>query len=62
MNINNINYYFLQMHLGICAYLFLFVKRKQSVQAMDVFLRVLTSIPGIENHDANAVILYPIQN
>ena len=62
ININNINYYFLQMHLGKCAYLFLFVKRKQSVQAMDVFLRVLTSIPGIENHDANAVILYPIQN
>ncbi|KAF3946474.1 hypothetical protein CMV_027264 [Castanea mollissima] len=30
-------------------------ERKQSVQAMDVFLQVLTSIPGIENHDANAL-------
>lgn len=32
------------------------VKRKQSVQGMDIFLRVVTSIPGIDNHDANAVI------
>ncbi|GMY07924.1 protein PARTING DANCERS-like [Fagus crenata] len=30
-------------------------ERKQSVQAMDFFLRVLTSIPGIDNHDANAL-------
>ncbi|KAA8528033.1 hypothetical protein F0562_035098 [Nyssa sinensis] len=26
----------------------------QAVQAMDVFIRVLTSIPGIDKHDANA--------
>ncbi|KAB5521297.1 hypothetical protein DKX38_025616 [Salix brachista] len=29
-------------------------ERKQSVQGMDNFLRVVTSIPGIDNHDANA--------
>jgi len=27
------------------------------VQGMDAFLRVVTSIPGVDNHDANAVIL-----
>ena len=26
------------------------------MQGMDVFLRVITSIPGIDNHDANSVI------
>ncbi|KAG5254780.1 protein PARTING DANCERS [Salix suchowensis] len=30
-------------------------ERKQSVQGMDNFLRVVTSIPGIDNHDANAL-------
>ncbi|KAL3612288.1 hypothetical protein D5086_003308 [Populus alba] len=29
-------------------------ERKQSVQGMGNFLRVVTSIPGIDNHDANA--------
>jgi hypothetical protein len=28
------------------------------VQGMDNFLRVVTSIPGIDNHDANAVNSY----
>lgn len=32
-----------------------FVKRKQAVQGMDVFLKVVTALPGIDNHDANAV-------
>ncbi|KAF5942147.1 hypothetical protein HYC85_019789 [Camellia sinensis] len=31
------------------------VERERSVQRMDVFLRVVTSIPGINNHDANAL-------
>ncbi|GLT71548.1 hypothetical protein SLA2020_435580 [Shorea laevis] len=31
------------------------VERKRSVQGMDAFLRVVTSIPGIDNHDANAL-------
>uniref|UniRef100_J3MA96 DisA/LigA helix-hairpin-helix motif domain-containing protein n=1 Tax=Oryza brachyantha TaxID=4533 RepID=J3MA96_ORYBR len=30
-------------------------EREQAVQCMDSFLRVLTSIPGIDNHDANAL-------
>ncbi|RVW31510.1 Protein PARTING DANCERS [Vitis vinifera] len=30
-------------------------ERKKSVQGMDVFLRVITSIPGIDNHDANSL-------
>ncbi|OVA06540.1 hypothetical protein BVC80_1739g24 [Macleaya cordata] len=30
-------------------------EREQSVQVMDAFLRVVTSIPGIDNHDANAL-------
>ncbi|KAK9741068.1 hypothetical protein RND81_03G079200 [Saponaria officinalis] len=30
-------------------------ERKQSVQKMDVFLKVITSIPGIDNHDANSL-------
>ncbi|GLT93885.1 hypothetical protein SLE2022_116550 [Rubroshorea leprosula] len=30
-------------------------ERKQSVQGMDNFLRVVTSIPGIDNHDANTL-------
>ncbi|KAF9589961.1 hypothetical protein IFM89_029577, partial [Coptis chinensis] len=34
------------------------VEREQSVERMDAFLRVVTSIPGIDNHDANAVILF----
>ncbi|AQK92503.1 hypothetical protein ZEAMMB73_Zm00001d009728 [Zea mays] len=31
------------------------IEREQAVQCMDAFLRVLTSIPGIDSHDANAV-------
>ncbi|KAF9617008.1 hypothetical protein IFM89_033078 [Coptis chinensis] len=31
------------------------VEREQSVERMDAFLRVVTSIPGIDNHDANAL-------
>lgn len=31
------------------------VERKQAVQGMDAFLRVLTSIPSIDNHDANSL-------
>ncbi|KAJ4959448.1 hypothetical protein NE237_026559 [Protea cynaroides] len=31
------------------------VERERSVQGMDAFIRVLMSIPGIENHDANAL-------
>ncbi|CAL5417220.1 unnamed protein product [Camellia sinensis] len=34
---------------------FILAKRERSVQRMDVFLRVVTSIPGINNHDANAL-------
>lgn len=35
-------------------------KRERAVQGMDMFLRVVTSIPGIDDHDANAVTsLYP---
>ncbi|XP_029118589.1 protein PARTING DANCERS homolog isoform X1 [Elaeis guineensis] len=30
-------------------------EREQAVQGMDLFLRVVTSIPGIDNHDANAL-------
>ncbi|CAN6326967.1 unnamed protein product, partial [Urochloa humidicola] len=30
-------------------------ERAQAVQCMDAFLRVLTSIPGIDGHDANAL-------
>ncbi|PAN17828.2 hypothetical protein PAHAL_3G158400 [Panicum hallii] len=30
-------------------------ERAQAVQCMDAFLRVLTSIPGIDSHDANAL-------
>ncbi|XVF30198.1 hypothetical protein REPUB_Repub16aG0036700 [Reevesia pubescens] len=30
-------------------------ERNQSVQGMENFLRVVTSIPGIDNHDANAL-------
>ncbi|XP_059451242.1 protein PARTING DANCERS [Corylus avellana] len=30
-------------------------ERKRSVQGMDAFLRVVTSIPSIDNHDANAL-------
>ncbi|XP_057505246.1 protein PARTING DANCERS isoform X2 [Actinidia eriantha] len=29
-------------------------ERERSVQGMDIFLKVVTSIPGIDNHDANA--------
>ncbi|MQM16251.1 hypothetical protein Taro_049205 [Colocasia esculenta] len=32
------------------------IERERQVQAMDMFLRVVTSIPGIDNHDANALI------
>nr|XP_034584657.1 protein PARTING DANCERS homolog isoform X2 [Setaria viridis] len=31
-------------------------ERVQAVQCMDAFLRVLTSIPGIDSHDANALL------
>ena len=31
------------------------LKRKQLVQGMNFYLKVLTSIPGIDNHDANSV-------
>ncbi|XP_065847796.1 protein PARTING DANCERS homolog isoform X3 [Euphorbia lathyris] len=31
-------------------------EKKQAVQAMENFLRVITSIPGIDNHDANSLI------
>lgn len=31
------------------------LQREQAVQCMDSFLRALTSIPGIDSHDANAV-------
>ncbi|KAG0519467.1 hypothetical protein BDA96_09G266800 [Sorghum bicolor] len=31
------------------------IEREQAVQCMDAFLRVLTSIPGIDSHDANAL-------
>ncbi|KAL6848855.1 hypothetical protein ACP4OV_021438 [Aristida adscensionis] len=30
-------------------------QREQTVQCIDAFLRVLTSIPGIDSHDANAL-------
>ncbi|WOL14704.1 protein PARTING DANCERS [Canna indica] len=30
-------------------------ERKRAVQGMDLFLRVVTSIPGIDDHDANAL-------
>ncbi|KAF5186958.1 Parting dancers protein [Thalictrum thalictroides] len=30
-------------------------EREHSVQGMDAFLRVVTSIPGIDNHDANTL-------
>ncbi|KAF3440154.1 hypothetical protein FNV43_RR18432 [Rhamnella rubrinervis] len=30
-------------------------ERKQVVQGMDVYLKVVTGIPGIDNHDANAL-------
>lgn len=32
------------------------LERKRAVQGMDLFLRVVTSIPGIDNHDANALV------
>ncbi|KAF5457059.1 hypothetical protein F2P56_021194 [Juglans regia] len=31
------------------------VEKKHSVQRMDLFLKVVTSIPGLDNHDANAL-------
>ncbi|KAK9269945.1 hypothetical protein L1049_025518 [Liquidambar formosana] len=31
-------------------------ERERSVQGMDAFLRVVTSIPGIDSHDANSLI------
>lgn len=31
------------------------VERERSVQDMDIFLKVVTSIPGIKDHDANAL-------
>ncbi|KAH7657260.1 RuvA domain 2-like protein [Dioscorea alata] len=31
-------------------------ERERAVQGMDTFLKVVTSIPGIDNHDANALI------
>ncbi|XP_037493891.1 protein PARTING DANCERS homolog isoform X2 [Jatropha curcas] len=31
-------------------------ERKQAVQGMDIFIRAITSIPGIDSHDANALI------
>ncbi|XP_020249777.1 protein PARTING DANCERS [Asparagus officinalis] len=31
------------------------LEREQAVQRMDCFLKVVTSIPGIDNHDANAL-------
>ncbi|KAL0326435.1 UNVERIFIED_CONTAM: protein PARTING DANCERS [Sesamum radiatum] len=31
------------------------VKREKSVQSMDIYVKVVTSIPGIDNHDANAL-------
>ncbi|KAF9624881.1 hypothetical protein IFM89_015435 [Coptis chinensis] len=34
------------------------VEREQLVERMNAFLRVVTSIPGIDKHDANAVILF----
>lgn len=52
------------MHLFIFIYLkmpVLFVKRKQAVQGMDVFRKVVTSIPGIDAHDANAVTRMPLE-
>ncbi|GAV59373.1 hypothetical protein CFOL_v3_02904 [Cephalotus follicularis] len=30
-------------------------ERKRSVENMDIFIKVVTSIPGIDNHDANAL-------
>ncbi|XP_015888483.3 protein PARTING DANCERS [Ziziphus jujuba] len=30
-------------------------ERKRAVQGMDVFLKVVTALPGIDNHDANAL-------
>ncbi|KAK6116729.1 hypothetical protein DH2020_049549 [Rehmannia glutinosa] len=30
-------------------------EREKSVQSMDVYIKVVTSIPGIDNHDANAL-------
>ncbi|XP_038977025.1 protein PARTING DANCERS homolog isoform X2 [Phoenix dactylifera] len=35
-------------------------EREQAVQGMDLFLRVVTSIPGIDNHDANAVTIFSL--
>ncbi|CAA6666328.1 unnamed protein product [Spirodela intermedia] len=32
------------------------IERARQVQGIDMFLRVVTSIPGINNHDANALI------
>ncbi|XP_020597150.1 protein PARTING DANCERS [Phalaenopsis equestris] len=31
------------------------LERMQSIEQMDCFLRVITTIPGIDNHDANAL-------
>ncbi|PON81504.1 RuvA domain 2-like [Trema orientale] len=45
--------------LGVCrrqdAKTKLKSERKQAVQGMDIFLKVVTSIPGIDNHDANSL-------
>ncbi|KAK4391328.1 protein PARTING DANCERS [Sesamum angolense] len=30
-------------------------EREKSVQSMDIYVKVVTSIPGIDNHDANAL-------
>ncbi|KAL4195300.1 hypothetical protein AMTRI_Chr05g63960 [Amborella trichopoda] len=32
------------------------IERERSVQGMEAFIKVVTSIPGLENHDANALI------
>uniref|UniRef100_A0A0D9WKF3 Uncharacterized protein n=1 Tax=Leersia perrieri TaxID=77586 RepID=A0A0D9WKF3_9ORYZ len=39
----------------VSRYTMLCFLREQAVQCMDSFLCVLTSIPGIDNHDANAL-------
>jgi hypothetical protein len=38
------------------------LKRKKLVQGMSFYLKVVTSIPGIDNHDANAVNLSTTRN
>ncbi|KAL5571736.1 hypothetical protein UlMin_021333 [Ulmus minor] len=46
--------------LGVCkqqdATTELKYERKQAMQGMDIFVKVMTAIPGIDNHDANALI------